>query len=196
MSAKLEEYPTAMTLADFLAWEREQPDRYEFVDGEVWMMTGGTINHNRIARNATASLNAKLGSRGCEAFQENVKVLAAGRAYYPDVTFTCAPQDGRSEILDAPVLIVEVISPSTEKDVRLRKWEHYQTLASLSVYLLVMQDHPRVEAYVRRDEEWIYKGFTGLDAVIEVPDLGLSLPLAEIYRGVTFDEPEAQPQPA
>lgn len=192
MSAKLEEYPPSMTLADFLAWERQQPNRHEFVNGEVWMMHGGTLNHNRIARNVTGGLNAKLGHRGCEAFQENVKVLAAGCVYYPDVAFTCAPQDGRGDILDAPSLIVEVLSPSTEHVDRLRKWQHYQTVGSLAAYLQVQQDAARVDAFIRRGEEWIYKGFSGLGAIIEVPDLGLSLPLAEIYRGVGFDEPEAR----
>jgi len=191
MSAKLDEYPPSMTLADFLAWEREQLDRHEFVTGEVWMMHGGTINHSRIAGNLHFSLRTEGAPRGCEAFQENVKVLAAGCVYYPDVAFTCAPQDGRSDILDAPSLIAEVLSPSTEHVDRLRKWQHYQTIGSLAAYLLVQQDAPRVDAFIRRGEEWIYKGFDGLDAVIDVPDLGLSLPLSDLYRCVLFDEPPA-----
>lgn len=192
MPAPLRKHPPSMTLSDFLTWEREQPERYEFVDGEITMMTGGTVNHSRLIRNIGTGLNTALGPCGCEAFMDALKVITADSCFYPDVVLTCKPVRGDADTIDEPSFIAEVLSPSTAHVDRLRKWEGYQALPSLAAYLMVTRDRVRAELYVRQGAGWLYMAFTHLDAIIEVPDLGLSLPLAEIYRGVSFDEPEAQ----
>ncbi|HYD68435.1 Uma2 family endonuclease [Azospirillum sp.] len=185
MSARFED-DRPLTLSGFLAWERRQPERYEYVGNEIRMMVGGTVNHARIARNVTSGLQNALGRCGCEAFQEGLKVVAAEQVHYPDVIVTCTPPDGRSDVVDAPSLIAEVLSPSTANHDLGLKRRNYTTLPSLLAYVVVAQDRMRVVVCARAGTDWAETTLTHPDEAVTIPALDLSLPLSEIYRGVDF----------
>lgn len=182
MSARHEDPP--MTVSAFLDWERRQAERHEFIGGEVRLMTGGTANHSRIVRNLANRLNDALDPRGCEAFADSLKVVAAEQVHYPDVVATCESVPGDADVIGSPVLIAEVLSPSTAKLDTGRKWENYQTLPGLAAYLLVAQDRMRVELYTRHDGGWLYRALLRPEDRVEVPALGLSLPLTAVYERV------------
>lgn len=150
------------TFAEYLALECVAETKHEFVDGQIIAMSGGTPRHSALASRVSAALeNGRR--KGCIAFQSDmlIRVLATGRATYPDASVVCGPFLGdpadpeRKRVLTNPTLIVEVLSPSTEKDDRGSKWRHY--LPSLKEYVLVSQDERRIERYRRNDSgTWEY----------------------------------------
>ena len=125
--------------------------KHEYEDGEIWAMAGGSRRHNALALRIGAALdNAR--QPGCVAFQsdQKVRVLATGKATYPDVTLVCGPIEGdpaepSGAAISNPMLLVEVLSPSTEQDDRGNKWQNYQLMQSLQEYVLVSQAEARVE---------------------------------------------------
>ena len=177
--------PRPWTIEDFLAWERAQEERYEFVDGIVVMMVGGTIAHATIKGNIHAALHRRLARSGCRVFVEGPKVVTRSSVTYPDVVVTCAKDlAAKDDTVPEPVLIVEVLQHSTESVDRGRKWQGYQEITSLRHFVLVSQDEPRVEVYDRTDSGWGYSVLTRLGDVVALPELGASLPLRAVYRDV------------
>ena len=176
------------TLVDFLAWEDQQPERYERVDGVIRMMTGGTTDHNRITRDVTQMLASRLQESGCEVFTSDVKVTTpAGDVMYPDVVVACGEIPGKATRLEAPVVVVEVLSESTaERDHGRKRWA-YQTIPSLRHYLLVDQNEAGAEVASRADDgSWRSLVHRGLDARLRLDALGVELGLDEIFARVTF----------
>jgi len=110
-----------MSLDEFLAWEREQPDRHEFDGFTIVAMTGGSLDHSTIASNFDRALSAKLRGSRCRVFRGDAKVIANGSVRYPDVSVTCSRVSGRDDTVPEPVVIIEVVSPSTERVDRGRK---------------------------------------------------------------------------
>jgi Uma2 family endonuclease len=175
-------------LADFLAWERQQPERYERVSGVVRMMTGGTVDHNRIALNVADALRQRLRTSSCETFVSDVKVLSpAADVMYPDVVVICGEIPGKATELETPVVVVEVLSESTaERDHGRKRWA-YQTIPSLRHYVLIDQNEPAVEVASRSDDgSWRSLLHRGLDARLRLDALGVDLGLDEIFARVTF----------
>lgn len=171
------------TVAEFVAWEERQVERYEFVDGIVRMMTGGTNRHRLIIGNLYTALRDRLKGGQCRPWLEGPKVVTSRASSYPDVTVTCGPVDLDGTVIEDATIIIEVLSPSTEGEDRGGKWAAYQTLPSLAHYLLVIQNEARVELFTRDGAGWRFQVFTGLDAVVELSTVGAALPLAEIYDG-------------
>jgi Uma2 family endonuclease len=124
-----------------------------------------------------------------------VKIEATNTYVYPDVTVACGElefEDANVDILLNPTLIVEVLSPSTEAHDRGTKFAHYQTIPSLKEYVLVAQDQPRIEHFVRRENgHWDYSDVSGLEGVMRLPSIGCDLQLAEVYARVTFGSEDA-----
>jgi Uma2 family endonuclease len=139
---------------EFIAWENAQPDKHEFVRGEVFAMVGARRVHNTLAGNVYASLKQQLKGSPCQAFIETAKLqTAAGDIFYPDVFVTCDPQDLRTEqIFSAPTVIVEVLSPSTQAYDRGLKFTLYRSLPSLREYALVDPDTREVQLFRRGDD--------------------------------------------
>ena len=106
--------PGPWTVEEFLAWEREQEERYEYVGGVIRIMVGGTLDHNTIAGNVFSGLRSQLRDGGCRAFMEGVKVVSASATMYPDVVVTCTPGSGRSDVVPEPEIVIEVLSRSTQ----------------------------------------------------------------------------------
>ncbi len=169
-------------LEELLDWERRQDERYEFVDGILRAMVGGTLAHNTIAGNIFAALKARLRGGPCRAFVEGPKVVTADSFLYPDVVVSCTPAPPASDVVPEPVVIVEVLSRSTADHDHGAKWRAYQTLPSLRCYLLVAQDRIEVETFTRDGAGWHYARLTDPGAAIELPPLGVTLTLAEIYE--------------
>jgi Uma2 family endonuclease len=176
------------SLTDFLAWERQQPERYERVSGVVRMMTGGTIDHNRIVRNVAEALARRLQGRDCEVFTSDVKVVSpAADVMYPDVVVACGPIPGKATELDAPTLVVEVLSQSTaERDQGHKRWA-YWSISSLRHYVLIDQDQPIVEvSFPDPGGSWRSVIHRGLEARLRLDAIGVEIGLDEVFARVTF----------
>ena len=185
--------PPPWTVEEFLAWEREQEERYEYVDGVIRMMVGGTLDHNTIAGNVFSGLRSQLRAGPCRAFVEAVKVVSDGATMYPDVVVTCASASGRSDVVPEPAVVIEVLSRSTQGFDRGAKLDAYQQIASLEQYVLIAQDEIRVNVYERAEGSWRYLTLQELDARLDLATGGASLTLAEIYEGATVAEAATPP---
>lgn len=182
-----------MTRAEFLAWEDAQPERHEFVDGEIFAMVGATLNHNTVAGNVYALLREQLRATSCRAYIETARVVTENSSFYPDVFVACE-QSRKAKETREPVVIVEVLSPGTASYDRGRKWFAYQRIESLRHYVLVSQTEARVEVFTRATDGWRYTGTEGLDAEVALEAIGATLPLALIYEDAdpSGEETEAE----
>jgi Uma2 family endonuclease len=176
------------TSDEYLAWERAQPVKHEFFEGEVFAMAGGSPRHNALCVRTTIALNAALHGRGCVEFSSDQRIgIGPGTRYvYPDVSAVCGGvelQDGTSDVIVNPKIVVEILSQSTEQYDRGLKWVSYQGLPSLTDYVLVSQSEARIEHY-RRDAggRWSYRSF-GLGERIELTG-GAALDVDAIFAGV------------
>lgn len=170
-----------MTLDEFLAWERKQPERYEFADGVVIMMTGGSLDHSTIASNLRMALREHLRGTPCLPFRGDAKVTVNGNVRYPDLTVTCSPIAGRDDIVPDPILVFEVVSPSTEHSDRGRKKLDYFATPSIQQYAIIEQDERLIDLYTRGCEGWINEIVTG-DAVLKLSSVGVEIALDAIYE--------------
>ncbi len=179
--------------AEYLALEARSPVRHEYITGEIFAMTDAGIRHNIIAGNLYTALRTHLRGTPCRALMEGVKLyLKKERSYfYPDVMVTCESRllelDAETQLVDSPVLIVEVLSPSTEGIDRREKLRAYRPLPGLKEYALVSQDECKVELYRRRgDIGWDIITFEPGDPV-EFASVELQMPIADVYfeAGVT-----------
>jgi Uma2 family endonuclease len=183
---------TYITPEEYLAFERTAETKNEYVNGEIFAMTGASRKHNPIAGNIFGELREQLKGKPCEAYPGEMRVKAPpARAYvYPDVVVCGEPQleDDYFDTLLNPTLVVEVLSKSTESYNRLAKSAYYRTIESLSEYLLVAQEEYRVEQYIRQDDaRWLLSDVRSLESVIEMKSIGCSLTLRDIYDRISFD---------
>jgi Uma2 family endonuclease len=182
--------PDLPDAAAFRAWAEHQPERWQFINGNLVMMAGGTLVHARLSANLLGLLWNRLRGKPCQPYPSDLAVrIDLRNEFYPDVVVDCG--QARNEAA-APVLVVEVLSPSTEADDRGRKWAAYRRLPMLRHYMLVAQDTPLVEVYSRRDEVWTLHVIERLDGEVALPSLELTLPMAEIYEGVRLEAGTAQ----
>ena len=182
-----------LTEAEYLALERAAVGvKSEFYDGEMFAMAGGTKRHSRIGTNLTVEFGNKLRGHRCQPFNADlrVKVEASGLYTYPDLSVVCGEDhhvDGELDTLINPTLIVEVLSESTESYDRGKKFQHYQQIPTLKEYLLVSQDEPRIEQFVRQaGNRWLLREASGLKASLALPSLKISISLAAVFRNVKF----------
>ena len=142
------------TVEDFLAFEVQEPERYEFVDGVVRMMTGGSVAHGIIKSNMANSLNAALGEGPCIAIVDELKVVTETAVMYPDVVVACGPLAPDDDRISDPAVVVEVLSPTTERHDRIAKWREYQRIGSLQHVVLIAQRERRIEVHSRTERGW------------------------------------------
>lgn len=173
---------TFRNLEDFLAWERQQPDRWEWYGGAPVAMTGASSAHNLICGSVYNALRNALRPRGCRAYLESMKVQVAGTLLYPDVVATCSRIADRDDIATEPVIVVEIVSPSSSSYDRNAKRALYRLIPTLQHYLVVSQTRAMVEVDTRTDDGWSTAHVIGLGATVELPGLGLDLPMAMIYQ--------------
>ncbi len=176
----------------YLAWEAEQSERHEYVNGEVFLMTGTTTAHNTIGLNLAVALRDSLRGRPCRVYMEAIKlrVEAANCYFYPDLMVTCSAIDREQTLVQSePTLVIEVLSESTARYDQVTNFEAYRQLPSLREYVLVAQDAARVLVY-RRGEgvEWIVHPYAAGETVA-LPSLELAIPIDLIYEDVDFAAP-------
>jgi Uma2 family endonuclease len=179
--------PTSpLTEEQYLDLERKAEYRSEFHDGQMFAMAGGSLNHSLLS-NRIGSLLDRLVPAGFRTLNSEmrVKVSASGLYTYPDCSVICGEPElftSQKDVLLNPLLIVEVLSPSTEAYDRGRKFELYRTLESFREYLLIHQDRRHVEHYSKQDDSsWLLRALSGTDAVIAIDRLSVRIPLAELY---------------
>src|SRR5215212_8300960 len=179
----------AYTPAEYLQLERAAAYKSEYINGQIVAMTGASVEHNSIAGDFFGELRQQLRGRPCRAFTNDmrVKVSETGLYTYPDIVVACRPlrlEDAYVDTLLNPVVIVGVLSPSTELYDRSEKFAHYRRLESLSEYILVAQDKVRAEQFVRQGDQWLLTEYRELDDVIRLDSIGCSVRLRDVYEGV------------
>jgi Uma2 family endonuclease len=186
--------------AAYMDWEAQQPERHEWVDGEIFAMTGARDAHNQIAGNLYMALRVALRGTPCRAFISDMKlhVEAADAVFYPDVLVTCDARDRRPEADLAkrhPLLIVEVLSDSTAAYDRGRKFELYRRLQELQEVLFIAQDRMQLDLFRRNGQgRWeLYPAAEG--EVLRLESVGLDLAVAQVYQDVLPEEAPAVPPP-
>ncbi len=177
------------TPAEYLTWEETQEFRHEYVDGEVYAMTGGTINHSKIAVNLTIALGNHLRGSGCQVLNGDAKVqtIESNSYCYPDVSVTCDIRDrGADKFITHPCLIVEVLSPSTEAYDRGDKFRLYRRSPDLQEYVLVSTAAICVDVYQRNDRDrWELMSYSEGDE-IELQSINYTFEIAQIYEDIIF----------
>jgi Uma2 family endonuclease len=177
--------PMLADVLDFVAWVQGQREGYEFVGGRLVMMAGGSEDNNDIQVNLLTSLKRRLGGGPCKPNGSDLPVRIDDRTgRFPDASVTCG-REGR-HFITAPVAVFEILSPATELADRTEKRRDHQRLESLRHYVLIAQDAPRVEIYSRTGPSWRFEEIEGLDATLPLDGLAITLPLAEIYDGLSF----------
>jgi len=183
-----------LTPEEYLEIERQAEYKSEYFNGEMLAFAGASREHNTIVINLILKLAPQLRKRNCEIYSNDmrVKVNATGLYTYPDVVVVCGkPQfeDEEQDILLNPIVIVEVLSPSTEGYDRGTKFEHYRTIDSLSDYLLVAQDKIHVEYYVRQsDRFWLFSEYKSAKDKFQIESIGCEASVEEIYEKVEMEE--------
>jgi Uma2 family endonuclease len=178
---------TKISIADYLNGENDGEIRHEYIYGEVFAMAGASDIHNRISGNVFAKLFTKFdGSHNCQVFMNDMKLQADKETfYYPDVFVACDNPNPyfRSE----PILIVEVLSPKTERTDRNEKLNVYRLISSLQEYLIIAQDKMLCELHYRdENRNWNAKVFTLPEEIIEIKSVDMTFMLSDFYRNVQF----------
>jgi len=192
MTAQLQD-KNKMTQGEYLALEKSALDtKYEFFDGEAFAMVGAGRNHNRINVNLTVELGGKFKAdkSTCNLFSNDMRVKIAENYVYPDIVIYCGDaefEDDEFDTLTNPVVIMEILSDSTEVFDRGKKFAYYQTIPTLQEYILVSQKECRVEQYTRSGDGWLYRSYKGTDRILKMESVNCELPLSEIYWDVEFE---------
>ena len=183
-----------MTPGQYLAFERSALDiKYEFFDGEAFAMVGAGRNHNRINVNLTVELGGKFKAdkSTCNLFSNDMRVKIAENYVYPDIVIYCGDakfEDDEFDTLTNPIIIMEILSDSTEAFDRGDKFAYYQVIPTLKEYILVSQKKYRIEQFILSDDnKWEYRSYEGRDKVLKMESIGCELRLSEIYLNVTFE---------
>ncbi len=185
------------TPEEYLAIERDIEAKHEFYRGEMFAMGGASRVHNQVTFNLAAALGKRLEGRAGDAYVNDmrVKIPATGLYTYPDVVVTCEKPEFEDDVLDTlinPQVVMEVLSDSTEKYDRGKKFEHYRRIPSLQCYVLISHDRAHVDRFLLDERgQWVLTDFNGLDALLDLPTIDCRIPLSEIFAKVDF--PEATP---
>jgi Uma2 family endonuclease len=195
MAAILEQ--KTYTLLEYLNSESRASEKHIFIKGKIIPKAGGTARHNEISANVIAALNIAIRSvvdQKYRLYTSDMKIWmpARERSYYPDALVIAERPnfyEGRKDIITNPLLIVEVMSPSSEDSDRGAKFYDYRTISTFQEYLLLHQEQPQATRCVRQgDDLWRLTDFEGMDAVIELASIGQSVRLADLYHNIDFEE--------
>ncbi len=195
--------PQLMTPQKYLEWEEQQPIKYEYINGQVFAMTGGTLPHNSIALNLASSLKNHLRGKRCKVFMADAKVGVSqnGPFHYPDVMVTCDSRDRTArQVVYHPCLIVEVLSPGTEDIDRGKKFRNYRRIDTLKEYVMIEAETMNVDCYRLNEKgKWELTAYSLEETAANETDLEVHLtsvdfhcPISLLYEDVVF--PEDNPQ--
>lgn len=177
-----------MTVPEFLAWEEQQELRYEFDGISPVAMTGGTYEHDAIQVNLVRALANRLAGKPCRTHGNSIKIEVMGSIRYPDAFVTCGPIKRGSTVLQDPVVIFEVLSKGTARTDRMVKNREYASTASVRRYVMLEQGAIGATMFERVGGDWVGHILTG-DAVIAMPEIGIEIPLPDLYDGVELPNP-------
>jgi Uma2 family endonuclease len=194
------EQPQYHTVDEYLGLEEKALTKSEYIDGWIRAMAGASIRHNSIKVNCLIQLGNRLRGKSCRPFDSDTKLRIERREtrrfYYPDLQVVCQSNDALSIFQDHPVLIVEVLSPSTRRYDLDEKMTAYLSIPSLEMYLILEQHQPIATVLRRCEGGFLRQTIEGMGESIELPFLGFSLPMQEIYEGIEFtDECVQEPDP-
>ena len=184
---------TYITPDEYLRRERLADYKSEYLNGEIFAMSGASREHNLITTNLTRELSLELRGGPCEVYSSDmrVKVRSNGLYTYPDVIVVCGEPEFEDQEVDTllnPTLLVEVLSRSTEKYDRIAKTSYYRTIDSLAEHLLVAQSEIRFEQYTKqKDGQWLFSEYLTRDSVVELPSIECTLKLSDVYDKITFE---------
>jgi Uma2 family endonuclease len=177
-----------MTLAEFLAWEERQELRYEFDGSEPVAMAGGSLAHAAIQRNLALALGSRLRGKPCQFFGSDLKIQAAeNSSRYPDGMVICSGLDPALKVVRNPVVIFEVLSPSTAAADRIVKAREYQATPSVQRYVMLEQARIGATVHIRAADGWNVLVLKDGDT-LALPEIDLAIPLVEFYEGLTFED--------
>ena len=180
-------HQTSFTAADYLAWEAEQLERHDFLDGEVFAMAGAEDRHVTVTGNLYIALRQHLSGSPCRTYMSDMRlqVAAANSYFYPDILVTCSAQDVASSLVKTePRLIIEVLSPSTAAYDRGLKFSHYRSLASLEEYVLVDLDTRTTDCYRKgADGLWVLHPFAKGETV-SLDSMALDVAAEQLFAEV------------
>lgn len=185
---------TKLTAKEYLEFERKSEERHEFFAGEIFAMSGAKRNHNKIVGNLSGLVWQHLKGKDCEFYPTDMRVFVpqTGLYTYPDLVVVCGEPQFQDDVFDTllnPVLLVEVLSDSTEGYDRGRKFQHYRSIESLREYVLVSQNEARIEKYIKTgDGFWLLSEAVGLDSEIEFSSIECLIPLHEVYDKIDFSD--------
>jgi Uma2 family endonuclease len=190
-----EQNPIRMTEAEYLEFERASETKHEFYNGEVFAMAGATYEHNMIFAATLGSLYAQLRGKSCRVVPSDQRIrVATGLYTYPDLSVVCGEPQFAPNAFDTivnPIVIIEILSKSTEAYDRGDKFQHYREIDTLQTYILISQTKPRIEGYTKgEDGKWTLSDAVGLEAILELPSINCTLALADVYENVTFAKPD------
>jgi Uma2 family endonuclease len=176
-----------ISVEDYLAGEQASEARHEYIGGVVYAMAGGSKIHNRLSLVLAARLQTHLHDKPCQVFMADLKVLLTIAReeifYYPDIAVACDPRDTAPLFLRFPKVLIEVLSPDTERIDRREKFLSYTQIETLEEYVLVAQDRMEVTVF-RRADHWRPEVVRQPDQELRLSSLDFSLPLRELYEGV------------
>ncbi len=183
--------PKFITPEEYLHLERASEERHEYFNGEIFAMSGASREHNLISANTNRHIGAQLDELPCELYQSDmrVKITPTGLYTYPDIVISCGTpkfEDTELDTLLNPTVIIEVLSSSTEKYDRGKKFQHYRNISTLKEYLLIAQDNIHIEQFAKQSSLWIYTDANSLDDVLTLASIECTLALSSVYKKVTF----------
>jgi Uma2 family endonuclease len=187
--------PHKITVDEYFEIEKSAERKSEFHNGEMFLMAGASWEHNLISQSLSSELYLRLKGSECQVFHSDlrVKVDRTGLYTYPDVLIVCGTPEHAPENRDTlvnPKVVFEILSDSTERYDRTTKFRHYKQLPSVLEYVLVSQDEPLVERFERQEDgTWAQSDFVGLEVEVALATVPVSVPMADIYRGVEFPAP-------
>ena len=183
-----ERLPKKLTVEEYLALEEADGIKYEYIDGEIYAMSGGTRIHSRIAVNCTTSIDMQTRGKSCEVFNSDMRVKITDIKYvYPDFSVVCGEpkfSDEKETMLINPIFVAEVMSPSSIDYDSGTKANFYRSLPSVQVYLLIDQDRPFAQLFTRHESGWLLREYEGLDKTIPLDSIGCHLEMSEVYLDV------------
>jgi Uma2 family endonuclease len=180
-----------MTLAEFLDWEERQEQRWEFDGFTPVAMTGGTVEQGLIQANLITALGNRLRGGPCRVLGSHVKIAVAGSIRYPDALVVCTASPRGATVITDPVVVFEVLSPSTASVDRIVKNQEYRRTPSIQRYVMLEQDRVGAMVFGRDGDDWVGHVLAG-EAAVPLPEIGIELPLAELYEGVAFEDTAAE----
>ena len=180
-----------MSLAEFLDWEDRQEPKYEFDGFQVYAMVGVTAANSAIQRNLVTALTNRLRGKPCQAHGSELKIEVAGSIRYPDAFVVCTPVARHATVVTDPVVIFEILSESTARTDHIDKNAEYRATPSVQRYVMLEQDSQAATVFAREGDRWVGSLFTG-DATLAMPEIGIELPLDELYEGLDLSQPPSE----